>query len=119
MSAGGCGMEMQASLELAGMLNSYLSISFHLSVKICADVLLILLIYRAFFFVSREQGVEAGGCDDTSEAKCGNCLRPLGAKLITPFTIFNLFVFPALYKFQSYGCTSLLVAPPKTIRLAL
>lgn len=53
-------MEMRASPELAGMLNSYLSIFFHLSVEICADVLLILLIYRAFFFVSREQGVEGG-----------------------------------------------------------
>lgn len=40
---------MPASPGLAGMLNSYLSISFHLSVEICVDALLILFIYGAFF----------------------------------------------------------------------
>lgn len=85
-------MEMRASPELVGLLNSYLSISFHLSVEICAGALLILLIYA-----NRQQGVEGGGCcDDASAPKRWNCLQLHGADLITPFTIFNLFVFPAL-----------------------
>lgn len=89
-------MEMQASSELAGMLNSYLSISFYLSVEIYADALLILLIYRASFLSAANRGWTTGGCDDTSLPKRWNCLQSLTADLITPFTIFNLFVFPAL-----------------------
>lgn len=83
---------MPASPGLAGMLNSYLSISFHLSVEICVDALLILFIYGAFF-VSRQQGVEGWGCNDASAPRHCNCLQPLGTDLITPFIIFNLFTF--------------------------
>lgn len=87
---------MPASPRLAGMLNSYLSISFHLAVEICVDALLILFIYGAFFFVSRQQGVDGWGCNDASAPRHWNCLQPLGTDLITPFIIFNLFAFPPL-----------------------
>lgn len=51
---------MPASPGLAGMLNSYLSISFHLSVEICVDGLLILFIYGSFFLSAASRGWRVG-----------------------------------------------------------